>query len=139
MNIDLSMMQQHGELVKVAPNCPTRYRLELAGIPLGLDVVFKKMETFSIMEMGFGFEYSHGSWVIRSPIVVWSGTTWQEPYETKLGHTRLGKTVWHMGAGAKGIKGAEKLIIDFYCDKRFNWRIAKAYTDMAALHIAEAE
>lgn len=115
------------------------YRLTLAGNYLGVDAIIKKRNQFTLIELGFGFEYHGGSWVIEKPFAVWSGSTYQEPYETELGFSRAGQKVLHMGAGSRSVADAKKTIRDWVLDSRYNTVMWKAMQDRLAMYVQKAQ
>jgi hypothetical protein len=87
-----------------------KYELHLGEIPTGLNAVIKQTGSFYTCELGFGFMYHGGAWVVKRPVLVWSGSTYQEPYQTKLGFGRPDVEVWHLGA-CKNVRDAQDKII----------------------------
>ncbi len=88
-----------------------KYELQLGEIPTGVNAVIKRTGDFYTCEVGFGFMYEHGAHVIKRPVLVWSGSTNQEPYITSLGWSRSHIEVWHLGP-CKHVRDAQDKIME---------------------------
>lgn len=113
------------------------HQVYYANMPMGLQLVAKKQGDGFHGELGFDFQYHIGSWILKKPFVMWTGNTYQEPYNMQLGSPRMGQECINMGR-VKTMRELEINIFEWMEStdgkaillKQFNTKIQIQYNDL---------